>query len=168
MTKKQAPILSAEDALIELDAEIQKDRKNVESARKLLKRASTVAGVAFVLMGVARVYPPAILLLVPTMIAGAAVAVAAHFHLKDKQEDLDGKYDRQAQLILAVEAARKEGPSAKQALDKRIAAEFADVSVVERLEKAVQDLRNMVDGSDNDDKTTDMGKASPAKKSLRL
>lgn len=163
MTEKKTPVLSAEDALLELDTEIQKDRKSIASARKWRRRAATVAGTAFLLCGPFRFYPPAILVLVPAVLVGAGIAIASHFRLKDKEEDLDRKYDRQAQLIIAVEAARKGGPEAKQALDRKIAAEFADVSVVERLEKAVHDLKDLVDGPDNDNKTAGLGKAAPGK-----
>lgn len=165
--KKKAPVLSAEDALVELDADIQKDRKSIENARKWRRRAATVAGVAFVLCGPFRFYPPAILVLVPAVLAGAGIAMASHFRLKDKQEDLDRKYERQAQLIIAVEAARQNGPEAKQALDRKIAAEFADVSVAERLEKAVDQLKDLLDGPNNDNKSG-LGKADPARKDFKI
>ena len=158
-TETKNPI---EQRLIDLDREIQNDRTSKDNWAKWRRRFGFVAAIAagsIILLKAA----PIILVMGPTFLVSIGGFIASHFAHKDKEEDLNKKYDQQAKLVIAVETAKSLGPDAENKLEQQISQEFTQVARLSKLEQIVEGLKKSMEG-----KPASLDKAKPANDKLRL
>ncbi len=166
-TNDRAPTI--EETLTELDNEIQEDRKSLAKWKRWKKHAGFVMGVSTAVCLLLATRIPVIgLVAVPAFIASTTAYVICRIRHKNCEEELNEKYNEQAKLLTAIEAARS-GPGSELKL-AALAKEFSQASRLSKLEKTVEELtaklKDVLDGDDDNNKGLD--KSAPAKSGIKL